>query len=357
MKPRMIISIILIAIIAVLAFRFSQKKPAVDEVIEKKPTLVSTQTVDASHSFRKTVTYPAIVASNQQATLTAKASGTITQLNFDLGKEVSQGQRLVTIDSTGSSSEVGENGLQSSRIQSLELAVKSAKENFRIARNAYNRDETYDKKKAKEIAEISLRSAEADLKGALDDQFIVAPISGTIVNKSVSLGDSISAGQSIAVISKLGALEIQFFVNKEELPHFKIGDEVNVIQDNSLTKAKISLISPQADEDTKRFLIKANPINNQEYTIGSVVTIEFAMNYTPQSQENLLLPLSSIIISQNENYIFIAKDKKVIKTNVEIVKVFGEMAEIKASLGNNDEIIINGSKLVKEGEEIVIENK
>lgn len=357
MKPRMIISIVLIAIIAVLAFRFSQKKPAVDEAVEKKPTLVSTQTVDASHNFRKTITYPAIVASNQQATLTAKTSGTITRLNFDLGKKVSQGQRLATIDSVGASSEVGKNGLQSSRIQSLELAVKSAKENFRVVRNAYNRDETYDKKKAKEIAEISLRSAEADLKGALDDQFVVAPISGTIVNKAVSVGDSISTGQSIATISQLGKLEIQFFVDKDELPHFKIGDEVNIIQDNSLAKAKISLISPQADESTKRFLIKAAPLNSQDYTIGSVVTVEFAMNYTPQSQENLVLPLSSIVISQNENYIFITKDKKVIKTNVEIIRVFGEMAEIKASLNNDDEIIINGSKLVKEGEEIVMENK
>jgi RND family efflux transporter MFP subunit len=183
---------------------------------------------------------------------------------------------------------------------------------------------------------------------------VSAPISGTITQKFVSTGDSINAGQSIATISKLNKIEIQFFVNKEELSYFKIGDEISIKENNLAYPGKITLISPQADETTKRFLVEATPIENKQLIIGSVVSVEFSIDYLPQSNENIILPLSAITISQNESYIFIAKDQKVQKVSVVIVKVFGEMAEIKTSLAPQDEIVTDGSRIIKEGDEIVI---
>ncbi|EKE21878.1 MAG: RND family efflux transporter MFP subunit [uncultured bacterium] len=357
MKSKLFISIILIAILATLAFRFSQKKPDTEEATVKKPTLVSTQTVSASYNFKKTATYPAIITSNQQVTLSATTSGTITQLNFDLGKNISQGQRLATIDNAGTISNFGESGLRDSRVRELESALEVADQNYRLAKKVYKNHENYTNKRLKEIAEAQLSSAKTALQGALDGQFVSAPISGTITQKFVSMGDSINSGQAIATISKLGKLEIQFFVDKEELPYLKVGDAVKVVENNNSVSAKISLVSPQADEKTKRFLIEATPADNQKLAIGSVVSVEFDINYSPQDQGNLILPLSSIIISQNETYIFIIKNGKAEKTNVEITKVFGEMAELKTTLNKEDQIIIDGSKLVKEGDEVVLENK
>lgn len=357
MKPKFIISVILIALIAILAFRFTQKKPATEETVTKKHLEISVQNVFDSRRFQKTISYPAIVESNQQITLTAAAEGTITQLNFDLGKNISQGQRLATVDQVGTNSSLGGSGLRDSRIQSLEAAVESADQRYRLAKKIHKNDDSYENKRAKEIAEIDLAEARNNLKGALDEQFISAPISGTITQKFVSVGDSVNAGQSIATISKLGNLEIHFFINKEELSYFKIGDEISIRENESTYPGKITLISPQADENTKRFLIEAVPIENKKLIIGSVINVDFNMSYLPQSPENIILPLSAITVSQNENYIFIIKDQKAQKINIEVIKVFGEMAEIKTNLDSQDEIIIDGSKLIKEGDEIIIKNK
>ncbi len=354
MKPKFIISIIAVILIAILAFRFTQKKPAVEETALKKPVEVTAQTVANSNKFKKTINYPAIIASDQQITLAAATNGTVTSLNFDLGKNISQGQRLATIDSVGTISKRGENGLKDSRIQALELAVESADQSYRLAKKTHKHHENYANKRAKEIAEANLASAHATLNGALDERFVSAPISGTITQKFVSTGDSINAGQSIATISKLNKIEIQFFVNKEELSYFKIGDEISIKENNLAYPGKITLISPQADETTKRFLVEATPIENKQLIIGSVVSVEFSIDYLPQSNENIILPLSAITISQNESYIFIAKDQKVQKVSVVIVKVFGEMAEIKTSLAPQDEIVTDGSRIIKEGDEIVI---
>lgn len=356
MKFKFIISTLSIVLLALLAFYFTQKKAVSNEIEENKPVTVTTQSVKDSRTFKKVTNYPAILESENQIEITANASGVITQLNFDLGKNVYKNQRLATIDSSGTVSAPGGNGLKSAQIQSLELAVLSAKENYKLAKDNYKKDDSYANKKAKEIAEIGVLSAEAALRGALDGQFIVAPIAGTITQKNVSVGDSVSLGQAIATISQLGNLKVQFFVNKEELSYFKIGEIINLKENGNIIPAKISRISPQADENTKRFMLEAIPTDKNNLLIGSVITAEFTIDYVPTQKENIILPLSAITTGQNESYIFIVQEGKAHKIVVKIEKVFGEMAEIKADLNETNSIIIDGNKLLKE-KSLVIENQ
>lgn len=348
MKIKFIISVLLIILVTILAFRFTQKKAIIEENTELRPVPVITQSAKDSHIFKKTVNYPAILASENQINLTANSTGIITQLNFDLGKNVYKNQRLATIDSSGTISSPGGNGLKSSQIQALELSVLSAKENYKLAKDNYRKDDTYANKKAKEIAEIGLLSAESALRGALDGQFIVTPISGTITQKNVSLGDAVSFGQTIATVSQLQNLKIQFFVDKEELSYFKIGDIITLKENENSISAKINKISPQADETTKRFMLEAVPTDKKDLLVGSILTAEFTIDYAPVQKENLILPLSAITTGQNENYIFINQAGKAHKKIIKIEKVFGEMAEIKTDLNDTDLIIIDGNKLLKE---------
>lgn len=354
MKSKLILSITIISVIFASAFYFSREKSVADETAQKNPIAVATQLAKNSHSFRKTTTYPAILSSENQVNLIANTNGIISNINFDLGKNVYRNQKLAIVDSLGIASSTGENGLRNSQIQALELTVKSAEQSYKLARDNYRKDDTYANKKAKEIAEINFYSAQANLRGALDGQFVIAPISGTISQKNVSLGDSVDNGQIIATISQLDKLKIQFFVNKEELPYFKIGNLVNIKENENSTQGKISTISPQADENTKRFMIEAIPVENNNFLIGSVANVEFDINYQPAMEGNLILPLAAITISQNENYIFIDKDSKAKKIPVTIHKVLGEMAEIKADLDENDSIVIQGNKLLKEGDTLTL---
>ena len=76
----------------------------------------------------------------------------------------------------------------------------------------------------------------------------------------------------------------------------------------------------------------------------------------PQNPENLLLPLSVVTISQNESYIFVAENSKAKKVSVSVVKVQGEFVEVKTDISSSSSIITNGSKLVRDGEEVIVEN-
>lgn len=356
MKKKIIIAAVVLAAIFALVLCFSKRQTTTNQPAPKEALIVSIQSAKDSTSLTQTLEYPAITAGDQQITLSANVSGTITSLGFDLGDKVFQGKQLVVIDEVGNNSGSGENGLKSYNVQALELSVESAQEKYKSAKRTYEDDKTYANKKAKEVAEIDLETAKVNLNGALNNRLVVSPISGTITQRLVSEGDSVSIGQKIATISKTALTKVQFFADKEELPNFKIGTKININEDGTVIPGSITRISPIADAITKRFLIEAKPTGKNPLIIGSVINISLEMTKTPTASGNLILPLSAIIISQNESYIFIIDNEHAKKIIVEIVKVQGEYAEVKTNISTDAQIIINGSKLVQDGEEVSVKN-
>lgn len=353
-KKIIIVGVILLVIFGV-TWRLAKKTEITEKIGDREPLKVTTQSVAESRAFVRSVEYPALVASDQQATLSAATTGTITSLNFELGSSVAQGQSLATIDEIGNNSQMGDNQLLSANVQALELAVESAQKNYQSAKDKYEEEKTYANKKAKEIAKISWESAKISLNGTLDKHLLTAPISGLVIQKAVSLGDSVNSGQTIAVIAKTALTKVQFYVDKNDLANFRIGSSLTINEDGKSFAGVISRISPVADLTTHRFLVEARPVGKSSLTVGTLVSVSFSSKLIPNEKENLVLPLSAITIGQNENYIFIAKDNRAQKIAVDVKKVTGEYAEIKTDLQDVDKIIISGSKLVQSGDEIKLD--
>jgi len=356
MKKKIIIAAVVLVAIFILVMHFSKRQLATSQAPQKEVLSVTTQSAKDSTSLTQSLEYPALTAGDQQVTVSANASGTITRLNFNLGDKVFQGKQLVTIDEIGNNSKTGESGLKSATVQALELEVESAEEKYKSAKRTYQDDDTYTNKKAKEVAKINLEATKVALNGALNNRLATSPISGTVTKKSVSEGDSVSIGDEIATISKTALTKIQFFVDKEDLPNFKIGTKVNINEDGNIIPGIITTISSQADTTTKRFLIEAKPTGKSPLIIGSVINVSLDITRTPTTSGNLILPLSTITISQNESYIFINDNGHAKKATVEIVKVQGEYAEVKTDIASDSQIIIDGSKLVQDRDEINIKN-
>ena len=355
MKIKLLLSIFGIVIIGMLAFRFSQKKPLTEETLTQEPTSVTVKSVRDATSYIQKIHYPAIVAGDQQVTVTAGSSGTLTTLSFDLGTYVTAGKKLATIDSIGAQSSAGSSGLQASQIRALEYDIETSEQIYKRAKDVYKKDRSYANKKTKEIAEIELDAAKTKLAGAIDAQHVTAPIAGTVIDRPVSVGDSIAAGQPIATISKTGLTKIQFYVSKEELPFITTGTQITIHADDTQLTGTVTTISPQADATTKRFLIEAKPNDKAALSIGSVFTVSFDLTYKVHDQKNIIIPLSAITIGQNTNHIFVVQDDHAQKITVDIISVTGEMAEITGdSITQDMQIIIDGSKIVQDGNPITL---
>jgi membrane fusion protein, multidrug efflux system len=347
---KLIFALIIIVLILGGAIFIRQKnnKPTESNLSSFQPIKVSVKNADESRFFAEKIEYPAVVSGDSEATINAKSSGTITALNVALGNFVSSGQFLVKIDDIGTNLSEGKNDFKSSQIQALEISLKQAKESESLAKENYKDNKTDTTKTAWDIAKLQTKNAEIALLGALDSRNIIAPISGRIVQKFVSLGDFVNLGQPLAKISNINLVKFQFYVDQEILPYIKTGFPVNLNADGETIICKIKNISPVADTTTRRFLVEAIPNEKIDPLIGTILKVSLEITRKPAKENSLLLPISAITIGQNENYIFIVENDRAKKIPANISNISGEIAEIEADLPKDAQIIISGNKLLSD---------
>lgn len=376
-KKKIIGSIVIIIAIFVVVAKISTRKPVA--ITEKSSQLqnVSVQLASDSKTLVQEIEYPATIVGDQEVSVTAKSAGTVTAMAYGIGDKIGAGALLARIDDTGNTLQTTEKGFQSAQVQQSQLSKEQADEslalatkNYKNLKNAYDEQQkdstlvaTVSKtqvdsaKKQIDIAELQLDSAKVGLKSILDNHLITSPISGVIVSKDVSVGDSVAAGQLIARISQPGNIKIQFYVGLDQRNNLTLGQEISMLDSsgNSLL-LKISNIAITADPTTKRFLIEAIPSDHSGTPLlsGTIITVKIKTSLQPKSSANLILPLSAVNVGQNESYIFIADGNMAKKAPVTVVQVSGETAEVAANLPAETKIITSGAKLVHDGETISI---
>jgi RND family efflux transporter MFP subunit len=357
MKKILISLVLVLALIAFWGYKKTNSQETVPTAKEKTALPVGVQTIADSATLRKTLLFPATVMGKDEARVTAKSNGTITNINFDLGKYISQGQTLVRIDDTGNNSEAGKNNFQSAEIQASEQAVRIAKESLELAESNYKKTDSFANRSARDIAKRQYENAKIALAGALDSKLVTAPISGTIISKNISLGDSVTLGQPLATISRTGKIKVQFFVDQDQFSQFSIGLPIKLTSNDAKNfTAKITNILSQADSVTKKFLIEAEPSEKTDLLGGTIIDVSLEVSENPQKSGNILLPLSSITVGQNESYLFVVENGQAKKINVTIDNISGEIAEVKLDLPKETPIIVSGNKSLKDGDAVEVKN-
>ena len=355
MKKIIIISMV-VAFLAVFYGAQKSKSQEESQTEKKKVISVEAKSVSESKIYQETLSYPGLVVSFREAKVTAQTGGIIKSANFELGDKITQGRRLVIIDD-GTTLSTGKNNFKSGQIQQLEQALRQAKESLDLAKKNHEDQDTDASKTARDIAASQYESAEIALSSTLDSHLAIAPISGTVTKKAVSVGDSVSPGQLIATISQTQEIKIQFHVDGEKLKFFTNGKQVRVGENGGEQfLAKVANISSQADATTRKFMVEAMPEQKINYSPGTIVNVTMDYEYNVSSPDSIIVPLSALTVSQNENYLFVSENGNAKKVTVTVMKIEGERAEIQGSFADQDEIITSGNKLLQDGDAIEIKN-
>jgi RND family efflux transporter MFP subunit len=208
-----------------------------------------------------------------------------------------------------------------------------------------------------DLAELQYKNAFTALESLYDAHLIITPISGTITNNYANKGNTISAGQLLATVSKVESIKIQLYMDQTNLPLISLGQPVKIKNsDGQIYPGKISAITPQADPVTKRFLVEIIPnSNSKNFILGTIVNVLIPITKKVINKTSIILPLSAIDIGNNGNSIFILGQNNIVaKKSVNIIKIEGESAELEASIDPGTLIIIEGNKLINEGEKVNI---
>ncbi|MCF7820417.1 MAG: efflux RND transporter periplasmic adaptor subunit [Candidatus Pacebacteria bacterium] len=256
---------------------------------------------------------------------------------------------------------------QEKEVINLKNSVESAKNQVALAKLAYNNALT-SLQSAKQGKQQQILAAQAQVDNALgqlnlnqqqlSDLVIKAPIAGQITAKTVEIGTELSPGQKIAEIAKLDKLKIEANISPEDAISLRIGQKVII---NEETEAEISAISPNADPITKKIKVEAL-IDNQErkLTPGTFVNIKIKKDDSSVIENGKVkIPLEAVSITQTENYVFLAienQNNELIakKTEVDLGETEKNLIEVAKGIKANDKVIISGSKLLQDGDLIMI---
>lgn len=186
----------------------------------------------------------------------SEASGNITEISFNSGQYILQGQPLVTIDD---------------KVEHAQLKYNVAE--FDLKKLSFNRQTQLFKKGAApsssvDEARANLQQAEANvekIKAQIQQKHIVAPFSGKLGIRLINLGQYITPGQTaIVTLQSLDPLFLEFYLPEQQLKKIKVDQPIlfNIIDyPNLLFSGKITAINAKSDIKTHNVKVQATVPN------------------------------------------------------------------------------------------------
>ncbi|MGL5054900.1 MAG: efflux RND transporter periplasmic adaptor subunit [Fusobacteriaceae bacterium] len=376
------IFIILISIFFIIAFKYCVH-------LRTSPVVMGLKVVP--RSLTEKIVVSGIVTSEKTSSLATEVVGKVENIFYKEGDLVKKDDLILSLDTSKIDREVvqGEYNLLMAKNELLKLETTdieiaqaeylSAKDNFNIYKEQYVKyKKLYDKSlvsvlefqmqenlysnaknrytaansrlnslksgSSKEILKNTVEIANENLnvlKKQREKYTIRAPYDAIITRKKVNLGEIVESQSELFTIYSLEGKYIDIDLDEKYLTNTKLKNNVKIYKSNdktNLTDGEIYYFGPDISKDNGTTQIKAKFLNNEtSFLFGSTVNVIIEGD----KFENSLIISNDYILNQDlKNYVYIVKNRKIIKKEVELKPVI------------NDNIVISGL----ESGDIIINN-
>jgi cobalt-zinc-cadmium efflux system membrane fusion protein len=177
-----------------------------------------------------------------------------------------------------------------------------------------------------------------DLKG---------PISGTIIERQISLGEYASEQKPAFVVADLSTIWVELSVYRHDFKRVRIGDEVLIDPDDGggNVKATISYVSPVGASDTQTALARAVLTNpDGRLRPGLFVTARLVL---AKRNAGVAVRIGAIQTLESKTVVFVREGDKIEARPVLIGESDAQHAEVKSGLSEGERYVAENSFLVK----------
>ncbi len=327
-----------------------------------------------SRRLTQTVTAPGTLAADEQATLSFKVAGRVSEIKVDLGSQARKGQVIAVLETTEFKVRLqqAEAALQQARVR-LGLPPQGNDdridpENTSLARQARalleeaksNRERTVQlvnqgiqSKAELDRVESAFKVADSRFQDALEEvrnrqgvllqrrselaiaqqqlveTTLYAPFDGAVRERRASLGEYLNAGGPVATIVRLHPLRLRVETPEREAQGIKVGHSVRVLVegDQQFYSGRVARLSPAFQEQSRTLIIEAE-VDNQQGKLrpGSFARAEIQ---TSMTSDVVMVPASAIVTFAGIQKVFSVKDNKAVEKTVVVGRREGDWVVVE----------------------------
>jgi RND family efflux transporter MFP subunit len=312
------------------------------------------------------VTAPGTLAADEQADLSFKVAGRMSEIKVDLGSQVRKGQVIATLETTDFRvrQQQAEAALQQARVRlglppqgeddriqaentalvrQAQAVLEEAKANrertiqlvnqgiqsraemdrvesaFKVAESRYQ--DAIEEVRNRQAVLLQRRSELAIAKQQLIETALYAPFDGAVRERRASLGEYLNSGAPVVTIVRLHPLRLRVEVPEREAQGIRIGQSVRVVVEGDEQQSysgRVARLSPAFQEQSRTLIIEAE-VDNQHGKLrpGSFAKAEIQ---TTATSDVVMVPASAIVTFAGIQKVFSMREGKAAERNVVVGK-------------------------------------
>ncbi len=366
-RGKILIGAVLLVLITAGVVTFLNKKSESD-ALAKETEAVSVPTVAVvqpeSEPGNDELMLPGNLLAFEESPIFARTNGYLLRWYKDIGSKIQKGELLAAIDTPEIDQELSQ--ARSSREQikaALGLAKISADRWANLLKSdSVSQQEADQQASGYQQALANLAAADANVRRLEElESFknVYAPFSGVLTRRNVDPGALINSGaqatgKELFDIARVDPLRVYVSVPQAYAPNIKVGMKANVTLQEFPGQKFLGTVARTADaiDPATRTLNTEVDVPNKDGKLlpGSFGQVHFA---TGTSVPRITIPVNAMLFrAEGPRVAVVDKDSKVHLHPISIGRDFGATLEILGGLDVGDQIIINPSDSLEEGQQV-----
>ncbi|UCH82791.1 MAG: efflux RND transporter periplasmic adaptor subunit [Candidatus Latescibacterota bacterium] len=306
------------------------------------PVAVKAVSVGAISSY---YTATATLAAEKEAEVLARVTGVVQSLGCEEGDVVNKGSVLLQVDP-----------------REYELRVEQAEANTSNLEDRFNRmNDMYEQQlvSAEEFEDVKnqLKAAEAaEGLARLDLSYttVRSPFVGRVVRRLVDVGQNVSAGTALFVVSDFDPLLAVVHVPSKEFKKLKPDQPVQLVLDSNQTRleGRIKLVSPIIDPSSGTIKVTIEiPEYPADTRPGDFAEVSIVTEHRIGST---LVPKNAVFTDRGDQIVYVAADSTAERRVVDVGFEDDVNAEVLSGVTEGENVIVKGQRSLKHGAAIKI---
>ncbi len=292
------------------------------------------------------VTAVGTLLSDESVTISAEIPGRLKEIHFAEGQPVEKGAPLFSLDDS----------VYRAQLADAEAKLKLAEQTYKRTSQLFSSKYATAQSADEAVSNLAVAKAAVELAGVqLEKTRIVAPFSGIIGLRQVSVGEYITAGRALVNLEAIDPVKADFRVPEKFLPAIKVGQTIRIGVDafpGETFDGKVYAIDPRIDVAGRSLLVRAKvPNKDQQLRPGLFARVTVLLKL---KEDALTIPEQAIVPQGDSQYVFKIDDGKVTLTKVTLGMRRSGRVEILHGLSADDQVVTAGQLKLRDGSQVSI---